>query len=159
MLHTEHASARLFICTTCRDGWEGSFGGARGGMRLAEAVLENLSSVQLPPFEMLGVECISQCKRPCAVGLAGLGRFSYLFGDLDPSSPDHVDALLTVLSLYLMAPEGFIRREERPPPLRKGILGRLPPSQDTLMVSVTSLSPGRRPDHARGAPQTGGQNI
>ena len=74
---------------------------------------------------------MSQCKRPCAIALSGSERFTYVFGDLDPDTPGHVDALLALSSLYLEAPEGFLRRGERPEPLRAGILGRLPPSNTT----------------------------
>lgn len=83
---------------------------------------------------------MSQCKRPCVASLSGTGRFSYLFGELDPVTPGHVDALLGLPALYLAAPEGFLRREDRPEPLRARILGRLPPP-DTASDLVTLLEP------------------
>ncbi len=81
---------------------------------------------------------MSQCERPCTIALSGPNRFTYLFGDLDPHAPGHIHAVLALPSLYMDAPEGFLRREERPEPLRAGILGRVPPS-DTASDLVTPL--------------------
>ena len=81
---------------------------------------------------------MSQCKRPCTIALSGPDRFTYLFGDLDPDAPGHIDALLALSSLYADAPEGFLHREERPEPLRAGILGRVPPP-DTASALVSPL--------------------
>ena len=104
------------------------FRGCPGGTRLAQAFLLH-SGVVLQPqgFELRGVRCMSQCKRSCIVSLSASGRFSYMFGDLDANEPSHVEALRNLIPLYLAAPEGFLRREARPEPLRARILGRLPP--------------------------------
>lgn len=72
------------------------------------------------------------------MALSGPDRFTYLFGDLDPQEPAHIDAVIAVCSLYRDAPEGFVRREDRPAPLRTGILGRVPPL-DTASDLVTPL--------------------
>ena len=104
------------ICLRCRDGRENDFDGVRGGTRLAEGVLVRLAGKSSPAFQLRGVNCMSQCKRPCTIALSAPNRFTYLFGDLDPYTPDHIDALLALPSLYMVAPEGFLRREERPEP-------------------------------------------
>lgn len=128
MRHSDLELPLLSICLTCRDGRETDRDNVRGGTRLAEVVLARLGDeTGLATFRLRGVNCMSQCKRSCAVSLAAPHRFTYLFGDLDPEAPDHVDALLSLIPLYQDAPEGFLRREERPEPLRAGILGRLPP--------------------------------
>ncbi len=122
----------LSICTTCRDGREDRHEGVRGGARLAEAILDRQEGERgLTAFRLRGVRCMSQCKRPCAIALAGPDRFTYVFGDLNPEAPDHIDAVLALASLYQNAPEGFLRRDERPEPLQAGILGRLPPLNTT----------------------------
>ncbi|MEO1293575.1 MAG: DUF1636 domain-containing protein [Pseudomonadota bacterium] len=125
----------LSICLTCRDGREEDHGQIRGGTRLAEAIAMRS---QDPALNLRGVQCMSQCKRPCVAALSGRGRFSYLFGDLDPTEPVHVEALLQIPSLYMAAPEGFLTRDARPAPLQASILGRLPPV-DTASTLVMPL--------------------
>ena len=84
---------------------------------------------------------MSQCKRSCIVSLSAVGRFSYMFGDLDAAEPCHVEALGDLMPLYLAAPEGFLRRDARPEPLRARILGRLPPpgSSSDLVTSFEEM--------------------
>jgi len=68
---------------------------------------------------------MSQCKRPCVVAFSGEGRFTYLFGDLDPARD--AAAVLDAFALYTARPDGFMERFERPEALQAGILGRVPP--------------------------------
>lgn len=68
---------------------------------------------------------MSQCKRPCVVAFSGDGRFTYLFGDLDPDRDAR--AVLDAFALYCASPDGFMERCERPIALQAGILGRVPP--------------------------------
>ena len=132
----------LSICLTCRDGREDRYDGERGGTRLARALLTGHLTGEngCGAFRVRGVKCISQCKRSCAIALSGPNRFTYVFGDLDPQEPSHLDAVITVSSLYLDATEGFLRREDRPAPLQTGILGRVPPL-NTGSDLVTPLWP------------------
>ena len=104
--------------------------------------MSHSGALQQQGFEVRGVRCMSQCKRPCVVSLGASGRFSYLFGDLDAAEPGHVEALKDLISLYLAAPEGFLRRSARPRPLRMRILGRLPPpgSSSGLITSLEAKS-------------------
>ncbi len=130
----------LHICTRCRDGRE-TADGERGGVRLADAVLTaRASRHDLPRHEILGVRCMSQCKRPCVVALSAPARFTYIFGDLDPER-DAV-AVLDTVALYAGAPEGFMPREQRPAALRGGVLGRVPPLglATELVVSLASFT-------------------
>ena len=86
---------------------------------------------------------MSQCRRPCIVALSASRRFTYMFGDLDAAGPGHVEALSDLIPLYLAAPEGFLRREARPEPLRPRILGRLPPpgSSSDLIIPPEAMCP------------------
>ncbi len=147
MTRTAAAAPTLSICLTCRDGREALCGEARGGERLAQAVLARLAAAPYRPnIRLRGVRCMSQCKRPCVAALTAPGRFAYLFGDLDPANPEHADALMALAPLHAAAPEGFLRREERPEALRARILGRLPPDEtasDLVSPLCASLvSPG-----------------
>ena len=106
---------------------------------MAKAILARQFAWKDFSFEFRGVACMSQCKRPCIAAFCGHGRFSYLFGDLDPEMSSNVDALLEFPSIYLTAPEGFVERRNRPMPLQKGILARLPPP-DSTSKNVFSFS-------------------
>jgi predicted metal-binding protein len=68
---------------------------------------------------------MSQCKRPCTIALSAPGRFTYLFGDLDPET--HAADVLAVAVSYSNSETGFLTRPARPEVLRAGILGRIPP--------------------------------
>ncbi|WP_029030668.1 DUF1636 family protein [Salinarimonas rosea] len=121
----------LSVCTRCRDGREDSHGDVRGGARLAGAIARAAAGRgDLPNgLAVRGVACMSQCRRPCTIALSGHGRFTYVFGDLDPHR--HAHAVLDVLAPYAATQEGFLARGERPEPLRAGILGRIPPIPTT----------------------------
>ena len=122
---------------TCRDGREADQD-SRGGTRLAQCILARWEAQGSSEFRFRGVECTSQCKRPCIVSLSAPQRFTYVFGDLDPEDPDHVEALFELAALYNDAPEGFLERAERPKPLRASILARLP-SWDSTSKLVSQL--------------------
>lgn len=128
----------LSICTTCRDGREGACD-TRGGSRLAQRVADKLARDGSPQMQLRGVQCMSQCKRSCIVSLAAEGRFTYVFGELDPDNDTHVDALFELVAQYAKVPEGFLERKDRPAPLQADILGRLPPqnSQSPLVSELT----------------------
>lgn len=131
----------LSICLRCRDGREtrDTDLDQRGGRRLARAVVEAFpeSAAAQRGVQLRGVHCMSQCKRPCTIALSSPGRFTYLFGDLDPAL--HAGDVLAVAAAYVDATDGFLPRQERPQVLRAGILGRIPPlgSADDLVESLT----------------------
>ena len=129
----------LSICLTCRDGREGDQGETRGGTRLADALC-GLIGRQGCDANLRGVRCMSQCKRACIVSLTAPGAFTYVFGDLNPEDPAHLQAILDLIPLYGAAPEGFLTRDARPEPLRAAILGRLPPL-GTTSECVSVLTP------------------
>ncbi|MEM6848142.1 MAG: DUF1636 domain-containing protein [Pseudomonadota bacterium] len=117
----------LSVCLRCRDGREDDHADERGGARFARAVAAAIAEQDgdLPAFEARGVRCMSQCKRACTVSLTAPGAFTWLFGDLDPDK--HADDVLALVRLYAQSPGGFMARADRPPPMRAGVLGRLPP--------------------------------
>ena len=86
----------LSICTSCRDGRE-AVDGSRGGTRLAQSVVSQLEVRTATELTLRGVQCMSQCKRPCIASLSGHNRFTYVFGDIDPKNTEQVDALFEVV--------------------------------------------------------------
>ena len=124
MRRSDDSSPLLSICLTCRDGREEACGDVRGGARLAEAVLAKAAGDGRPALGLRGVRCMSQCKRACTIALSGPGRFTDLFGDLDPTR--HVADVLS-LAAYAEAEDGFLPRPERPEVMHVGVLSRIPP--------------------------------
>ncbi len=121
------APTTLSVCVRCRDGREEAFGERRGGARLADAIAAAWRADEAAQARLVlrGVRCMSQCKRPCAIALSAPGRFSYLFGDLDPETGarDAIDCAL----LHARSAHGIMARERRPRVLQNGVLGRIPP--------------------------------
>ena len=139
----------LSICLRCRDGREDGNTDLdqRGGRRLAQAVADAFpdSAPARRGIRLRGVNCMSNCKRPCAIALSAPGCFTYLFGDLDPTL--HVGDVLSVAAAYAEAEGGYLPRPVRPEVLRTGILGRIPPPGFAGNL-VEPLSPTpRHPTH------------
>jgi predicted metal-binding protein len=70
-------------------------------------------------------QCLSVCKRVCTVALAGDGKYTFLFGDLDPAAD--AGAVVAMARACAAAKHGFVPWKERPEVLRKGIIARVPP--------------------------------
>jgi predicted metal-binding protein len=119
------SAACLSICFRCKpEGWRGE-DNHRPGSALAGAIADEARRRGLNPDQLRDVRCMSQCKRPCVVAFSGEGRFTYLFGDLDPMRD--ASAVLDAFNLYSERTDGFMERFERPEALQAGILGRVPP--------------------------------
>ena len=117
-------TTRLYVCTTCRaDGEPALPLDARAGARLfasLDAALREDVTVELIP-----VECLSVCKRPCTVSLAAPGKWTYVYGDLPPDTA--VPIILDAVKLYAVAPDGLIPWKQRSDVIKKGVVARLPP--------------------------------
>ncbi|MBM6592895.1 DUF1636 family protein [Microvirga pudoricolor] len=126
---------RLYVCVTCRkaDAPEGEI---RPGARLHRALRDALQAdpANLPRVRIEPVECLSGCKRACTVALSGPGRWTYVYGDLDPDAS--VEAILDGIRRYGATDNGLVPWRERPEAFRKGVLARIPPFP-TLMDNAT----------------------
>jgi predicted metal-binding protein len=118
------ADVRILICTTCR--MAGGDPGARPGAVFAARLRDGLADPQIEGVSVETVECLSVCKRPCTVALTGAGRWSYVYGDLDPHSD--IETLLSFARQYRDTPDGVVPWRERPEVIRKSVVARLPPS-------------------------------
>lgn len=116
------ATVRLLICATCRDATDPT-GEARPGARLAEALDHALGGAGDIAVET--VECLSVCKRPCTVALTAPGRWTYIYGDLDPET--EAAALVAFARRYGETHDGIVPWKERPATFRRGVVARLPP--------------------------------
>ncbi|MGR3620935.1 DUF1636 family protein [Pseudophaeobacter sp.] len=116
------AGVTLTICTTCRP--EGTDPEAT---RPGSVLMAALSEAELPEgVTVRGVECLSACKRSCAMVLTGGDdRWSYVYGDLDPDQ--HVDDILAGAAAYAATTDGLVPWRQRPQVFRKQSIARIPP--------------------------------
>jgi predicted metal-binding protein len=129
--HPEHRETRrgtmnpvIHVCTTCRrkDLLEKD-GQVPGGALLYDEV--SRAARGKPGLRVQPYKCLSACDRPCTVALSSPGKFTYVFGGLDPleSAAD----IVRTAELFRDKPDGLMPRAERPPRLQPGIVARVPP--------------------------------
>ncbi|MGR3502606.1 DUF1636 family protein [Pseudaestuariivita sp.] len=114
--------ATLYVCTTCKH--EGDDPEApRRGARLAEELLAKGApeGVTIQP-----VECLSACKNGCSVALQEGGKWTYVYGRLDPDE-GHADDILAGAAAYAATSDGLVPWRERPVIFRKQSIARIPP--------------------------------
>ena len=112
----------LYVCTTCRDADHVVGQGAPcAGARLFAAI--SAAPVD-PAITIVPVECLSVCKRTCAVSFAAPGKWTYVYGDLPAETA--AETILLGARLYAEAKEGLIPWKQRPDALKKGAVARIP---------------------------------
>lgn len=111
----------IYVCVTCRGaGQPLEPKEERAGFRL-HAEIAALGA----GFDVVPVECLSVCKRPCTVSFAAPGKWTYVYGDLDPATA--AATIVAGAELYAKTPDGLIPWRERPDALKKGVVARIPP--------------------------------
>jgi predicted metal-binding protein len=111
----------ITVCTSCRAaGVEREDAPGRSLLTAVEAAAAGHPELMVRP-----TQCLSVCKRVCTVALSGEGKYTFLFGDLDPASD--ADAVVAMARACAAAEHGFVPWKERPEVLRKGTIARVPP--------------------------------
>lgn len=118
---TERSATRIYVCVTCRQ--EGDTGEVRAGSRLHDALAR--ACVEEPDLEVIPVECLSVCKRPCTVSFAATDKWTYVYGDLPPETS--ATLLRQAARLYADTSDGLIPWKLRPDAIKKGVIARVPP--------------------------------
>lgn len=118
------ARATVFVCTSCRrQTGEDETLFDHPGPALAERVRDLLAGDAT--IEVVTVDCLAVCKRPCTVALAGEGKWTYVVGDLDNVA--HCDDVAAAARAYAASDNGIVAWKERPLAFRKGVIARVPP--------------------------------
>jgi predicted metal-binding protein len=117
------ATPTIHVCVTCRSAADPDEA-ARPGARLLEG-LRRVAGERAAPVEIVPVECLSVCKRPCTVGFSAPGKWTYVYGDLPPETS--AETIIAGAALYAEAPDGIIPWKQRPDALKKGVVARIPP--------------------------------
>ncbi|MBW4506963.1 MAG: DUF1636 domain-containing protein [Scytonematopsis contorta HA4267-MV1] len=120
----------LYICKSCFvSPTQKEYMGERGGSYLFKQVLNLADKWSLNhQFVIKEVDCLSACKRPCAIALAAPKKMSLMFGDLPPL--ESADAIIKLCEQYYKSTDGVVPRQQRPEILQKGILARIPAPEE-----------------------------
>ncbi|NYZ11732.1 DUF1636 domain-containing protein [Azospirillum sp. RWY-5-1] len=120
--HTRHA---IHVCTTCRRAPADPAVPPDGERMLAALAAAMEGWAHRDAVALAPVQCMNACARSCAVALAGEGKWSFLFADLDPETA--APALLACAETYIGRADGKMMRSARPEALRDTLLVRIPP--------------------------------
>jgi predicted metal-binding protein len=122
-MNTSPSPVIITVCATCRR--EGTPREAAEGAALHAAVTSAASATN--DVVVRQTQCLSVCKRVCTVSISGAGRYTYLFGDLDPA--EDAPAVVSMAEACRDAAFGFVPWKARPEALRKGTIARVPPPE------------------------------
>ena len=118
--------AELLVCVKCRKGQEVPDSEIRPGATL----LAQLQAGDVPAgVRVTGVECLSNCDFGCSIALRGLGRWSYVYGNLDETTDAAM--ILDGAARYQSTTDGLVPWRERPEHFRKNCIARIPPMEAT----------------------------
>ena len=122
MRPAEPMTTTIYVCTTCRAPDDPS--PERAGQRLFADLTQTAES-QGSDVQIVGVECLSVCKRPCTIAFSAAGKWTYIYGDFPADTG--AETILAGAALYEAAADGLIPWKSRPDALKKGVVARLPP--------------------------------
>jgi predicted metal-binding protein len=114
------AGTILTVCITCKAG-RPEAEGPRPGARLFAA----LAASPPPGVTIRPVECLSACNSGCSVALQASGKWTYVYGHMDPAL--HAPDILAGAALYAASADGIVPWRDRPEIFRKQSLARVPP--------------------------------
>jgi predicted metal-binding protein len=125
MSTSDDRAVTLHVCVTCRNG-NAPDETARPGARLHQALEAALRQGDGGfPLRIEPVECLSVCRRPCTIAVSSPGRWTYIYGDLDPDIS--VETIIEGVRRYAATRDGLVPWRERPEAFRKGVVARVPP--------------------------------
>ncbi|PLZ84591.1 FeS-binding protein [Fischerella thermalis CCMEE 5198] len=126
----------LFVCTTCASVWQdGKRVGESGGQQLLQKLQQLAQTWELQhKFSIQAVECMSACNHACVVAFQAEAKLTYLFGNL--AVDDSPSAILQCATQYYVNPNGLLPWSERPEPLKRGILAKIPPLNKWAKLTV-----------------------
>ncbi|AFY76706.1 MAG: DUF1636 domain-containing protein [Hydrococcus sp. C42_A2020_068] len=117
----------ILVCSTCASVWQdGKRVGHSGGQKLLEELTQQSQNwSHASKFTIQSVECMNACNNSCVIAFTAPGKFTYLFGNLNRDS-NSCNAILKCANLYFQKSDGMMPWSERPDPLKKGIIARIP---------------------------------
>src|SRR5262249_62237772 len=92
----------IYVCVTCRGGWPLDHVPVPGEV-LAAATAEAAEGTGIA---VRSIRCLANCNRGLSAAVRRDGAWTYVFGNLDPSSG--ADALIQGAKLFAAAPDGVM---------------------------------------------------
>jgi predicted metal-binding protein len=124
------AQTKLFVCISCRRPLSGTEqNGAEPAYELpGPALAAHLHGLLQDDrsIEVVEIECLAVCKRPCTVALAADGKWTYVIGDLELAA--HGTEIADAARAFTKSDNGIVPWKERPASFRKGVISRIPPT-------------------------------
>ncbi len=118
------APVTLFVCTTCKAA-DAAPDMPPAGAGLFDAVQAlSAGDATLEQVAVHPVKCLGNCKRGLSAALIHRDGWTYVFGDLAPTSGED---LLTGARLFLTSTDGILPWRGRPDVLKRNMVARVPP--------------------------------
>ena len=111
----------IIVCSTCGRA-EDPDAIPRPGATLA---LKTAAAATCSGIAVKRVRCLANCSRGLSAAIACERRWTYVFGDLDPTHD--APALIEGARLLAAASDGLMPWRDRPAALKRGLIARVPP--------------------------------
>ena len=111
----------IHVCITCRRPTD-SESYPRPGALLAHATAMAAIGANIA---VRRVRCLAKCSRGLSAAIACERRWTYVFGDLDPTHD--AAALIAGARLLAATTDGLMPWRDRPAALKRGLIARVPP--------------------------------
>jgi len=116
------APVELLVCSTCRKGEAADADAPRPGATL----LAGLQDAAWPAgVKVRSVECLSNCTQGCTIALRSHGRWTYVYGNIDPET--QIETVIDGVTRYAATENGLVPWRERPQHFKKNCIARIPP--------------------------------
>jgi predicted metal-binding protein len=119
--------AVVLVCITCRSPagtGEGAAPDERAGRVLAEGTAR--AAGDSADVSVIKVRCLANCGRGPSAAIRCQDRWTYVFGHLTPDADG--PALIAGARLLAQSTDGTMPWKERPEPLKRGLIARIPPA-------------------------------
>jgi len=120
---TNSAQTTVLVCITCRAATDPADAPHRG-LTLAQATTLALGNAV--DVNVLRVRCLGNCSRGCSAAIRRNDAWTYVFGNLDANTDG--PALIAGARLYAQSADGLMPWRDRPDPLKRGLIARVPPA-------------------------------
>ena len=115
-------TASVLVCITCLATTDPA-DAPRKGLTLARATTEALGSCA--DVDVVRVRCLGNCSRGLSAAIRRKDAWTYIFGNLNADSDG--PALIAGARLLAKSADGLMPWRNRPEPLKRGLIARVPP--------------------------------
>ena len=124
MNKTNSRPIELIVCNTCRYNSNFAEQLQQPGAGLVKMLLEANLPKQICVRQ---IKCLSNCSKGCSIAIRGIGRWTYIYGNINPT--EHLSSIVDVAKKYLNTSDGIIPWRQRPEHFRKNCVARIPPNE------------------------------